>query len=111
MASVPNRVYPMAEYLQITTANISTTNLTGSGNISGSYHYGITGSFTSAIRAPFLGFSTTYTLPPSGSMGFGDMAIVTGANGTSVLVYLKVKSGSGNAIYSIACTYVSSGSA
>ncbi len=112
MASVPNRVYPQSEFREIRTdivraaTSVLTPTVTSTTTIGG-----VSGSFTSAIAAPVLRFSTTNTLPPSGSMGFGDLAMVTGSDGTSVLLYLKVKSGSGNAIYSIACTYVSSGSA
>lgn len=105
LASVPNRVYPMSEFQEVrvdtvraTTAVVSTATVQS-------------GSFSAAVRAPFLGLSTTYTVPPSGSMGFGDLVLVTGSGGTSALLYVKCKSGSGNAIYSIACTYVSSGSA
>ena len=111
MASVPNRVYPLNEFNEIKTYLLQTTNITGSGTISGSTIKGTSGSFSSVIAAPLLNFSTTNTLPPSGSMGLGDLTMVTGSGGTSVLLYLKVKSGSADAIYSIACTYVSLGSA
>jgi len=97
MASVPNRVYPLSEYREIRTDVLRAK----------------TGSFATTISAPAHNFASTYTLPtiPSGSMNFGDLILATGASGTSALLYFKVKSGSGNAIYSIEGTYVSSGSA
>ena len=94
MASVPNRVYPMNEYREIIADKLTV----------------VSGSFSTRVSAPYLVLSTTNSAIPSGSMYPGYIALVTGSDGTSATLYFCVRSGSGEAIYSVAGTYVSTGS-
>ena len=104
MASVPNRVYPQGEYGEIRTRTLRASTTVADNTT------GVSGSFTTKVRAPLLNLSTTNATIPSGSMYPGDIALFTGSAGTSATLYVCVRSGSGEAIYSIACTYVSTGS-
>jgi hypothetical protein len=104
MASVPNRVYPMSEFGEIRT-NTLRASTTVADNTTG-----VSGSFSVKVRAPLLNISTTNNVIPSGSMYPGDIAIATGSAGTSATLYICIRSGSGEAIYSADLTYVSTGS-
>lgn len=96
MASLPNRVYPQTEFREIRTDIVRT----------------VTGSITTRLDVPKINFSTIYTSGnvPTGSMKAGDFVFATGSSGTSAALYFCVKSGSGNAIYTIDGVFFSSGS-
>lgn len=122
MASVQNRANPMSEYGEVRTDLIrstsgSFTNATISGRLSGlttlsattvsgiATLAAVTGSFTSVAAAPALRLSTTNTAVASGSMGVGDIIIATGAGGGTATLYVKLASGSVNAIWTVAGVY------
>lgn len=122
MASVQNRANPMCEYGEIRTDLIrstsgSLTNATISGRLSGlttlsattvsgiATLTAVTGSFTSSVSAPALRLSTTNTAVASGSLGVGDIVVATGAGGGTATLYIKLASGSVNAIWTVAGVY------
>jgi len=111
LASVQNRANPLGEYGEIRTNLLrsdsgSFTNVTTSGRLSGLTSLSaVSGAFTSEVGAPALRLTTTNTAVASGSMGVGDIIIATGAGGGTATLYIKLASGSVNAIWTIAGVY------
>jgi hypothetical protein len=120
LASVQNRANPLGEYGEIRTnvlrsASGSYTYINLSDrlySLSGSFTNavattltGVSGAFTSVLGAPALRLSTTNTAVASGSLGVGDIVVATGAGGGTATLYIKLASGSVNAIWTVAGVY------
>lgn len=112
MASVPNRVNPLSEYNEIRTLTLraGTQVITPIATVtSGSFPVATitSGSFVTALAStrvlsPIYNFTVKTA---TGSMNAGDLILLTGSAGTSATLYLRVASGSGVALYTIAATY------
>jgi hypothetical protein len=112
MASVPNRVYPQSEFNEIRTQTLraGTEVITPIATVtSGSFPTltATSGSFVTAqastrVLSPIYNFTVKTA---TGSMNTGDLILITGSGGTAATLYLRVASGSGVAVYTIATTY------